>query len=129
MQKTVCRKFSPPPCSPQSLSISPTGFSKDSDTLYLTNPQGEYAFPLKNLRTIRTVYEDATIPHWQKNDDFDSDNYKAYSITYNKNLGIFQTSPYHILELELNGEIWGIYFPCYEIRTIENLTGLKDWGF
>ena len=102
---------------------------KDTDTLYLTNPQGKYAFPLKNLRTIRTVYEDATIPHWQKNDDFDSDKYKAYSITYNKNLGIFQTSPYHILELELNGEIWGIYFPCYEIRTIENLTGLKDWGF
>ncbi len=102
---------------------------KDSDTLYLANPHGKYAFPLKSLRTIRTIYEEATIPHWQKNDAMDSDKYKMYSITYNKNLDTFHTSPYHILELELNGEIWGIYFPCYEIKTIENLTELKDWGF
>lgn len=101
---------------------------KDADTLYLSNPHGKYAFPLKSLRTIRTVFEDATIPNWQKDHDYDSDKYKIYTITYDKNLDIFHTSPYHILELELNGEIYGIYFPCYEIRTIENLTGLKDWG-
>ena len=29
------------------------------------------------------------------------------------------------LELEHEGETWGIYFPCYELPVFEELTGLK----
>jgi hypothetical protein len=33
--------------------------------------------------------------------------------------------PYHILELEKDGETYGIYFPAYELAAIESLTLLK----
>ena len=32
---------------------------------------------------------------------------------------------YHILEIEKDGEIYGLYFPCYELSAIEELTGLS----
>ena len=39
--------------------------------------------------------------------------------------GDYTYKGYHILELEINGELWGIYFPCYELMVFEEITGLK----
>ncbi len=98
----------------------------DNENLYLANAGGKYAFPVNSLQTIRTIFEDASIPDWHKDSSFDSEEYKGYSITKDS-YGIFHTTPYYILMLEKDGEIWGIYFPNYELPTFEKLTGLKAW--
>ena len=50
--------------------------------------------------------------------------FKQYKlgVTY---IGTIIVKPYHILEIERNGTLYGIYFPCYELATFEALTGLK----
>ena len=40
------------------------------------------------------------------------------------NMGNVFFKPYYILEIEHNDEIFGIYFPCYELPIFEKLTGL-----
>lgn len=99
---------------------------KDYDNLYLANPNGKYAFPLSCLKRIRTVFAEAVIPDWHKGQAFDSQEYEVYSISKDKS-DLLHTSPYYMLELEVNGEIFGIFFPCYEIKTLESITGLKAW--
>ncbi|MBR3988534.1 MAG: hypothetical protein IKK10_04445 [Clostridia bacterium] len=100
---------------------------KDTHNLYLANTGGKYAFPLNSLRTIRTIGEGATIPSWYKDKSYQSEEFKPYGFFKNR-FGVLCVPNYHILELVANGELLWIYFPNYEIRTIENLTGLKAWG-
>jgi hypothetical protein len=40
-------------------------------------------------------------------------------------MGFVFCKEYHVLELEQNGEEWGIWFPPYELPAMEALTGLK----
>ena len=91
--------------------------------LFLADLEGKYAFPLLGLRTIRTVKKRIALPAWNKNIEPYKGIYKPYKIQVDK--GIIRVKPYHILELEHDGEIWGIYFPCYELPVFEKLTGLK----
>ena len=100
---------------------------KDNENLYLANPQGKFAFPLNTMRTIRTVGEGATIPNWYKDKPDTSEEYEPYGFFKNR-FGVPCVPNYHILELVVQGELLWIYFPNYEIKTIENLTGLKAWG-
>ncbi len=100
---------------------------KDAENLYLANSQGKFAFPLNSLRTIRTVNDGATIPYWYKEKTETSKEFKPYGFFKNR-FGVSCIPNYHILELVANGELLWIYFPNYEIKTIENLTGLKAWG-
>ncbi len=95
----------------------------DSENLYLADLEGKYAFPLSSLKAIRTVKKHITVESWNKDESFKKGGYKQYKITED-NDGIHLKS-YHILELEYGGEQWGIYFPCYELPTFEELTGLK----
>ena len=100
---------------------------KDAENLYLANPQGKFAFPLNSLRTIRTIGEGATIPHWYKERSHTSEEYEPYGFFKNR-FGVPCIPNYHILELVVQGDLLWIYFPNYEIKTIEKLTGLKAWG-
>ena len=99
---------------------------KDSENLYLANPQGKFAFPLNSMRTIRTVGEAATIPNWYKEKPDFNEEYKPYGFFKNR-FGVPCIPNYHILELVTQGDLLWIYFPNYEIKTMENLTGLKAW--
>lgn len=95
----------------------------DSENLYLANMDGKYAFPLSSLKTITTVKKNIRVESWNKDDDLDSEKYKQYKLTTDK-YDCFYCKSYHILELELSGEKWGIWFPCYELPAFEQLTGL-----
>lgn len=96
----------------------------ENDTLCLTNLDGKYVFPLSSLRAIRTVKKSVQIPSWNKELPHSDAMYKPYKMTEDK-YGSIHTKPYHILELERDGEAWGIYFPCYELPTFQALTGLS----
>lgn len=97
---------------------------KDNENLYLANLEEKYSIPLSSLKTIYSVKKSITLPMWYKDEAHNKGAYKRYKIKEDE-YGNITFKPYHILEFEHNGEMWGIYFPCYELPVLEELTGLK----
>lgn len=98
-------------------------FIKDK-LLYIADTENKYAFPLSEMTNILTIKKSVKVLEWNKETPPTKGIYKSYKMDDFGTDGI-RFKPYHILELEHNGEIWGIYFPCYELPVIEELTGLK----
>ena len=96
----------------------------DEENFYLSNLDGRYAFPKASLKAIRTVKQNTILASWNKEAPLDEGFYKQFKLQTNQ-YGCVITRKYHILVLEKDGQIWGIYFPCYELPTFEILTGLK----
>jgi len=90
----------------------------DTESLCLANLDGKYAFPRSSIMGIRTVKKHIRIAGWNKEVQYNKGMYKQYKLTID-NYGCIHCKSYHILELNLNGEIWGIYFPSYELPVIE----------
>lgn len=93
---------------------------KDETHFYLLNLDGKYAFPLSAVRNLQKVDKRISIPSWNKSVPFYKGIYKPYKLTRN-NMGMIFCKPYYILELEIDGETWGIYFPSYEFPAFEQL--------
>lgn len=96
----------------------------DSENLYIANLEGKYSFPLTRIKGIRTVKKHIRIAGWNKDDSFNKGFFKQFKLTTD-NYGCIHCKYYHILEIDQNGESWGIYFPCYELPVFEILTGRK----
>jgi len=96
----------------------------DSENLYFANLEGKYAFPLSSIKAINTVKETIRILEWNKDEQYNKGIYKEYKLRED-DYGCIHSKCYHVMEIEHNGELWGIYFPCYELPTFEQLTGLK----
>lgn len=96
----------------------------DSENLYLANLEGKYAFPLDCIKAIRTVNKTIHIEEWNKEEPFNKGVYKQYKLRENDYASII-CKKYYILEVERDNEVWGIYFPCYELPVFEELTGIK----
>jgi len=96
----------------------------DSENLYLANLEGKYAFPLSAIVSIHTVKKHIRILSWNKEEKFNKGIYKQYKLTTD-NYGCIHCKCYHILEINHNSGIYGIYIPCYEMPIFEELTGLK----
>ena len=92
--------------------------------LCISDIEHTYALPLDGMRCIRCVSKRVSIPSWNKKIGFDQGIYKPYKMAVN-NMGILFFKPYYILECEIYGEVWGLYFPCYELPAISSLTGLS----
>lgn len=88
--------------------------------LCLADVENVYSFPLESLRRITTVKKRYIVPSWNKEEKYNKGIYKQYKIGLNQ-YG-YSCKPYYILELEKDGETYGIYFPCYELPTFEALT-------
>lgn len=93
----------------------------DSEYLYLANLEGKYAFPLSTIVGIRPVKKHIRIAGWNKEVPFNKGIYKQYKLT-SDNYGCIHCKSYGILELNHNGQIWGIYFPNYELPMIQEVT-------
>ena len=100
----------------------------DSDNLYLADLEGKYAIPLSMVKAIRTVKKNIRITEWNKDEKFDKGIYKQYKLRED-NYGCIICKRYHILEFEYDNTLWGIYFPCYELPVMEEITGLKSDAF
>jgi len=96
----------------------------DASCLYLVNAEEKNAFLLSEMRAIRTINKRIMIPDWNKDNEPKDKIYKPYKLTVCEDDAV-SFKPYHILELEHDGKLWGIYFPCYELPVFEKLTGLK----
>ena len=97
---------------------------KENGCLCLADLENVYAFPISELRGIREVGKRISVMGWNKPEDPRSSQYKKYKLTVN-NVGCVFSKPYYILELERDGELYGIYFPCYELGMFEKATGLS----
>lgn len=96
----------------------------DTENLYLANFEGKYAFPLNSITTIHTVKKRISMIGWNKEEPFNKGVYKPYKLTAN-NFGSVFCKSYHILEINYQGETYGVYFPSYELPVFEGVTGLK----
>ncbi len=97
---------------------------KDGDLLCLVDEDCKYELPLSGARGIKTVKGEFSLILWNKPIPCDEGEYRLYGMKKNAMDNVlFDT--YHILEIEKDGEIYGLYFPCYELSAIEELTGLS----
>lgn len=96
----------------------------DSENLYLADLEGKYAFPLSSITAIHTVKKHIRMGGWNKATSFDNGRYKQYKLTRDQ-YGCIHSKRYHIVEVNRNGQAYGIYIPCYELPVFEKLTKLK----
>lgn len=94
----------------------------DDEYLYLAGIETKYRFSRSSLKAIHTVKKDIAVPNWNKETPPNKGEYKQYKLYADDEVHI---KKYHILELQENGETWGIYFPNYELPTFEKITGFK----
>ncbi len=91
--------------------------------LCLADAESVYALPLESLRKIQTVKKIALFHGWNKELPPTDKSFKPYRVAVNQYESI-TCKPYYILEAEIRGQTWGVYFPGYELSAVENLTGL-----
>jgi len=94
-----------------------------NEMLYIVSLNEKFAFPLEEMKTIHTVKADTHLPTWNKSLSYESQEFKQFGVREVEEE--LYTKGYHILELVHDGEVWGIYFPNYELPVFERLTRLK----
>ena len=95
-----------------------------ADEICLADLESVYTIPKFEIRGITTVKKRISVPSWNKDEDPRSGVYKPYKMTVN-NMGDIFFKPYHILEIHHEGQTFGLYFPCYELETVEKITGVR----
>lgn len=93
----------------------------DDENLYLANLEGKYAFPLSSIVKIHTVKKHICIAGWNKSEEYNKGIYKQYKLTTD-NYGRIHCKWYYILEINHQGDSYGIYIPCYELPALEECT-------
>ena len=94
-----------------------------NDELHIADLDAVHSFKMSEIKAIRTIKKHTTLHSWNKEIEPTEERYKPYKLTTDQ-YGIVHIKWYHILEIEHEGEILGIYFPSYEIETLESVTGL-----
>ncbi len=115
---------------PQWVGLQPTPYFNVELKMYATEEEirfadveNVYSFAKSDIKAITTVNKRISVPSWNKEEDPRKGSFKPYKMTVN-NAGCVFFKPYYILEIEREGQRYGIYFPCYELATVERLTGL-----
>ena len=96
----------------------------DADNLYLADMEGVYAFPRASVVKLHTVEKKCELTMWLKDKDIEDEEFSEFRLKTDAE-GDVHCTRYHILEVDRNGERWGIYFPSYEIHALEEWCGLK----
>jgi len=96
----------------------------DEENIYLANLDGKYVFPKSAIVDIKTVDKHIRISGWNKEAVYNKGVYKPYKLTIDQ-YGCVHCRQYHILELDHNGQQYGLYIPCYEIPWFSKITGIK----
>ena len=95
----------------------------ENGNLCIADTENKYCIPANEIKKIHTIKANVLVPMWNKPISYNEGIYKQYKISCN-DYGI-NFRPYHILEVDHNGQQWGIYFPCYELPFFEYITGMK----
>lgn len=92
--------------------------------LHIADLDSVYSFKMSEIKAIRSVKKHTTLSSWNKEVGPTEEKYKPYKLGVDQ-YGMIHIKAYHILEIEHAGEVLGIYFPSYEIDTLERATGLR----
>lgn len=97
-------------------------FYIEGENICISNDEMVYGIKLSSIKGIKRVDKKIRLPQYvaegNRAEKFKKCNIKLGAICY-----IMKS--YYILEFEHKNEKWGLYFPCYELPVIEELTGLK----
>lgn len=96
----------------------------DGERLHIADTSGRYSFLLSELKGIRTVRKRISACNWTKDCEPTKGEFKEYKMTVN-NVGDVFMKQYYILEVERGDELFGVYFPCYELSAFEVASGLS----
>ena len=105
------------------INVEVRAYVKGGD-LCFADTESVYALPLTSLKGIQTVKKTALFHGWNKELPPTDKSFKPYRVAVNQYESIY-CKPYHILEAEIGGQTWGVYFPGYELPAYEALTGLQ----
>jgi hypothetical protein len=83
-----------------------------------------FSIPLSCLKEIRKVDKRIVFTNWNKEEPFNKGSFKPYKIREEK--AGYSCPCYYILDVEYQGELYGIYFPCYELDTFRQATGITE---
>lgn len=92
------------------------------DALCINDVENVYTVPISEIKGITEVGSRISLPMWNKEESPKSEKYRAYKLTPNT-LGGVSFKPYYIMEIEHEGELYGLYLPSYEIDEIKKLIG------
>ena len=91
----------------------------DGENLCFADMERVYTFPLAGMHTIEDVMEPIRLAQWNKKTPPED-----HGLAKKRGGAVIHL--YHILKFTHQGKEYGIYFPCYELETIKQLTGLSD---
>lgn len=95
---------------------------KDEENFYLVCDSGKYAFKLSSIKNLHRIEHKNALFFWNKNTPCNEGEYKRYKMREDE-FGNIRCKAYYILEVEKDGEEWGIYFPEYETEIMKNVAG------
>lgn len=93
------------------------------DELCISDVENVYYFKKTDIKSIITVDKRIGISTWNKEEEPRKGRFAPYKMTVS-NTGDVYFKPYYILEIEIENQSYGLYFPCYELGVIERFTGL-----
>ncbi len=97
-------------------------FYSDKKKLYMASDEEVYAIDIANIKSITKVDEKIYLSV--------TENQKETIAKFKKNnvkgrFGSYKIESYYIMKFEHKGDLWGLYYPWYELPVIEELTGIK----
>ena len=113
-------KFLKKLCHPESLIAY-----REKNTLYLCDLTGRCAVPLSSVKSIKKIkkYFNMSTLNWNKEESPNSKKFYKSGLRIGRGDKIYFTKAY-VLTADIDGEEWRIYFPCYELKALERLTGI-----
>ena len=97
----------------------------DGDSISIADSENVYSFKKSDVKMLRVVDEKSTVYSWNKQDEPTSSKYAAYGLSLNK-MGMATTSSYYIVEIEKDGETFGLYVPSYEAEILREVFGFDS---
>ena len=97
-------------------------FYSDNKKLYMASDEAVYAIDIASIKGIKKIDEPISISVDRRQKKriakFEKCNVKG-------RFGTYKIESYYIMGFEHKSDLWGLYFPWYELPVIEELTGIK----
>ena len=95
------------------------------DSVSIADSENVYTFKKSDIKMLRVVDAKSTVYSWNKQEEPTSSKYAMYGVSLNK-MGMATTSSYYVVEIEKDGETFGLYVPCYEAEILREVFGFDS---
>ncbi len=97
-------------------------FYSDKKKLYMASDEAVYAIDIASIKGIKKIDKPISISV-DKRQKKRIAKFEKYNVK--GRFGSYKIESYCIMRFEHKGDLWGLYFPWYELSVIEELTGIK----